>query len=286
MLPSRGDFCSEPAHRRYRQARSSVLSKAIVASLLGVSVQTQADPPPGYYFSVDTSSTTTLRQTLHEVIDDHTRFPYTSTATDTWDILEPADEDPDNSSNIIDVYKNASYPKQGGGNSFYQREHTWPSSYGFPDDNSSNMPYTDCHMLHLCDGDYNLDRSNKPYRFCSSSCTEEPTDVNNGRGGGTGVYPGNSNWTSGFFTQGTWETWIGRRGDVARALMYMDVRYEGGTHGGTGVSEPDLILTDNEALIDASNTGNNESVAYMGMLSVLLEWHHQDPPRRPGGGPQ
>jgi hypothetical protein len=29
--------------------------------------------------------------------------------------------------------------------------------------------------------------------------------------------------------------------------------------------------------IDRSNTGKNEPVGYMGMLSVLLEWHEQDP---------
>ena len=61
------------------------------------------------------------------------------------------------------------------------------------------------------------------------------------------------------------------------AIFYMDLRYEGGTHGSTGVSEPDLRLTDNESLIDSSNTGNNESVAYMGMLDVLLAWHAADP---------
>ena len=43
----------------------------------------QADPPPGYYLAVDDTDATTLRATLHEVIDDHTRFPYTSDSTDT-----------------------------------------------------------------------------------------------------------------------------------------------------------------------------------------------------------
>ena len=61
------------------------------------------------------------------------------------------------------------------------------------------------------------------------------------------------------------------------ALMYMDVRYAGGTHSVTGASEPDLILTDDEQLIDSSRTGQNEPTGYMGMLSVLLEWHRQDP---------
>ncbi len=235
------------------------------------------DAPAGYYDSVDASTPAALRATLHDVIDDHTRFPYTSTATDTWNILELADEDPNDPGNILDVYRNASYAKEGGGNSFYNREHSWPSSYGYPNDGSTNYVYTDCHALFLCDDGYNSSRSNKPFRTCDASCSENPTDVNNGMGGGSGTYPGNSNWTSGSNTTGTWETWAGRRGDVARAQLYLDLRYEGGTHGGTGVGEPDLILTNVEALIAASNTGSNESVAYMGMLSVLLQWHLEDP---------
>ena len=243
----------------------------IAASIFASSTALPAQAPAGYYDTVDTTNGATLRSTLHEVIDDHLRFPYTSSATDTWDILEQADEDPNNSSRILDVYKNASYVKEGGGNSFYNREHTWPNSYGYPNDNSSNYVYTDCHALFLCDSSYNSSRSNKPYRTCDASCTERATDFNNGTGGGTGFYPGNSNWTSGSFTAGTWEVWADRRGDIARAQLYLDVRYEGGSHGGTGVDEPDLILTDNTALLAASNTGSNESVAYMGMLSVLLQ---------------
>ncbi|MGD9546042.1 MAG: endonuclease [Candidatus Krumholzibacteriia bacterium] len=233
--------------------------------------------PAGYYDTVDDSNAAALRSTLHAVIDDHTRFPYTDTSTDTWDVLEPAQQDPANSARIIDIYLNASYPKYTTGNTDYDREHSWPKSYGFPNDTSSNYPYTDCHQLFLANGAYNGSRSNKPFRYCSSGCDEKPTLFTNGIGGGTGVYPGNSNWTSGSFTQGSWEVWMSRRGDIARAMFYMDVRYEGGVHGITGYGEPDLRLTDSEALIDASNTGSNESVAYMGMLSVLLEWHEQDP---------
>jgi hypothetical protein len=61
-------------------------------------------------------------------------------------------------------------------------------------------------------------------------------------------------------------------------MFYMDVRYEGGTHSVTGFAEPDLRLTDDRALISASNTGSNTSIAYMGILSVLLAWHQSDPP--------
>ncbi len=205
--------------------------------------------------------------TLHQIIDDHTRFPYTSSGTDTWNILELADQDPANAANILDVYRNRSYVKFGGGNGPYNREHTWPNSYGFPNDSGTNYPYTDCHQLFLCDVGYNSDRANKPFDDCGPGATERVTDVNDGEGG-----PGHSNW----FNATYWQTWDGRLGDVARAVLYLDVRYAGGTHGVTGAAEPDLILTDDPALI--VSTGGNAPVAYMGLLSTLLQWHVADPP--------
>ena len=237
-------------------------------------------PPADYYASVDASSAAALRLSLHAAIDDHTRFPYTSTATDTWDILELAQEDPADSGRIIDVYLNASYAKAGGGNTDYNREHSWPKSYGFPNDGSTNMPYTDVHALFLSNDSYNSSRGNMPFRTCSLGCDERPTEFNDGRGGGTGTYPGNSNWRTGTGSDGSWEVWPGRRGDIARALLYLDVRYEGGSHA-DGSAEPDLILTDDPTLIQV--TGSNvwdegfDGKAYMGMLEVLLAWHAEDP---------
>jgi endonuclease I len=244
-----------------------------VAATAAVSAQA----PANYYNSVNTSSAATLRATLHAVIDDHTRVPYTATATDTWDVLELADQNPANGSTILDLYKNAAYTKVGGGTGPYDREHTWPKSYGFPNDGSTNYPYTDCHHLFCCDSSYNSSRSNKPYAIGTAAWTEKTTLVNNGAGGGSGTFPGNSNWTTGATNTGSWQTWGNRKGDVARALMYLDVRYEGGTHGVTGASEPNLILTDDLNLIQASNTGANIGVAYMGLKSVLLQWHNEDP---------
>ncbi|WP_290886763.1 endonuclease [Arenimonas sp.] len=232
---------------------------------------TAAVPGLDYYSGVNTSSASALRSSLHALIDDHQRFPYTSTATDTWDILEYADEDPTNPGRILDVYRNAAYTKAGGGNTQYNREHTWPKSYGFTNDGSGNYPYTDTHMLFLSDSAYNSSRNNKPYADCLSNCVERATVANAGAGGGTGVFPGNSNW----YDTTYWQTWGDRKGDVARALLYMDVRYEGGTHGVTGVAEPNLILTDDPGLIQASSS--NLGVAYMGRLADLLRWHAEDP---------
>jgi len=222
-----------------------------------------------YYATVVTGDSVALRTTLHDVIDDHIRHSYSADVTDTWDILDPASEDPNEPLNILDVYKNASYPKAGAGNSNYDREHTWPKSYGFSSDSYTNSPYTDCHHLFPADGSYNQARSNKPFETCDAACAEWTTDVNNNSGGGSGVYPGNSNWTD----SSRWETWNGRRGDVARAVMYMAVRYEAGTHGVTGFTEPDLVLTDDAGLIQTTSS----SPAYMGLLSTILAWHAEDP---------
>ncbi|MFH1278647.1 MAG: endonuclease [Candidatus Eisenbacteria bacterium] len=236
----------------------------LLAALLFIGGSPLAAPPPGYYDTVDTTSAAALRATVHDVIDGHTKIPYTSSSTDTWDVLELADQDPLDSGNILDVYRNRSFDKFGGGNTFYNREHTWPNGYGFPDDGPTNLPYTDCHHLFLCDIGYNSGRGNAVYEWCSAGCGSYPADDYNGESG--------VNRTRLATPVGFWETWIGRRGDVARAQFYMDVRYEGDAG-----AEPDLILTDDTALIAASSTGNNEEVAYMGILSTLLQWHQDDP---------
>lgn len=225
---------------------------------------TRADAPAGYYNTVDATSQATLRATLHAVIKaGHVKVPYTASTTDTWNVLELADQDPLNSGRIIDVYKNTSYIKYGAGNAEYDREHTWPKSFGFPDDGSTVLPYSDCHMLFLSNSSYNSSRSNNVYDTCTTITQSYPTAVYNGESG--------TNYRMADTPEGRWETWLGRRGDVARALLYFDVRYEG---EGT---EPDLILTDDINLIVASNTGVNLDVAYMGILSTLLQWHEQDP---------
>lgn len=236
-----------------------------------------AEPPADYYAVADDSTPENLRVSLHLIIDDHQRIPYTSSQMDTWDVLEIADQDQDEPGNITTIYRNVSFSKQGGGNDFYNREHTWPKSYGYPDRTDDNYPYTDMHALFLADADYNSARENRPYEDCSANCEEFITENNDGRGGGMGTFPGQSNWTRPEFTDGAWQVWSERQGDMARAQLYMDLRYEGGIHGITGFSEPDLILTNDRGLIDASRTGNNEATGYMGFLSTLLAWHAADP---------
>ncbi len=224
-----------------------------------------------YYATADDSSAQTLRDSLHEIIDDHVMFPYSSGAEDTWDVLSIADEDPNEPGQVWMIYKNNNYTYQGGGQQAYNREHTWPQSYGFSSGalGDNNAARTDAHHLMMSDVGYNSDRGNLYFDNCSASCTERPTDahenpntpVNDVIGGGSGVYPGNSNW----FDSNSFEVWNFRKGDIARAMFYMDVRYSGDVAG-----EVDLELTDNAGLIQ---TGDR----YMGLLSTLLQWHAADP---------
>ncbi len=242
---------------------------------------TTAASASNYYASVDTTNATTLRSTLHVLIDDHIAYPYTGagpcnaaapspTTCDTWDILESADENPANPGEIIDIYQNDNHPKVTAGNNNYNREHTWPNSLGFPDttvNGQPNPPYTDTHMLYLSDPQYNTNRSNKPYDNCPGCTSEDTTVANNGVGGQGGTpFPGDSNWWDG----SRYQVWVHRKGDAARAIFYMDVRYEGGVNA-LGQTEPDLIVTDN---LNQVGTGQ----PFMGKLCTLYQWHFDDPP--------
>ena len=229
-----------------------------------------------YWAGITTRQPAQLRCALHQTIKGHTVYPYSGRGTSTWTILELADQDPRNPENVLDLYRNRSYPKVAGRSGTgkgltYNREHTWPKSLGFPsptdDSGRPYAPYTDAHMLYLADANYNSSRSNKALDNCRSGCTALPTERQNGQGGGKGR--GDSNWSGEYF-----EVWDARKGDIARALMYMAIRYEGGRHPVTGQREPDLELTDDMRKVVMTAA----SPAWMGRLSTLLAWHRADPP--------
>ncbi len=239
-------------------------------ALLIMALSAAADAPDGYYDSLTGLEGAALRAELHEIIDDHKRLPYTSSETDTWDVIHTADETPGDPSRILDLYRNRTFAKgdhwSSSNTSGWNREHSWPKSYGFTDDGDCNSAYTDVHHLFASDPDYNEARGNIPYDWAPAGSQAFPVD-------GLGF----ANYRSGEYENGYWEVWPIRRGDVARAMFYMDVRYDGGTHGFTGCAEPDLRLT-NERDDFVWSGSQNLSVAYMGILSTLLEWHAEDPP--------
>jgi endonuclease I len=245
-------------------AVSAVLAICAAATpVVGQSTTSPCGPPADYYAGAARLSGPALRAPLHEIIDDHRRFPYDSTAVDTYGILAIADENP---ANVLTIYQNSSVAKADHSQATgWAPEHSWPKSYRFPEDDSCNYPYSDAHHLFAVDWSYNSSRSNKPFDFCLDGCAEKPVDG----------HPSTPNRTN----SDAWEVWRGSRGGIARALLYMDVRYEGGVNGGTGCQKPDLVLTDDRSLVQTSSI--NADTAYMGILGTLPTWHLQDPVSEP-----
>lgn len=195
--------------------------------------------PPGYYNSAEGLTGQSLKTALHNIIDNHTEYSYNNLRDF---ILENTDEDPNNSSNVILLYTGRSQNKNtfGGGANDWNREHVWAKSHG---DFGNNPPCgTDAHHIRPTDASVNSSRGNKDFDNGGSQHNEA-----------TGCY----------YTQYTWEPRDEVKGDVARMIFYMSVRYEGGS------GEPDLEV------VDWVNTSPDPE---HGKFSTLYQWHQQDPP--------
>lgn len=198
-----------------------------------------AQIPPAYYDGTEGLYGEQLKAALHDIIDDHVEPSY----NDLRDFILPeSDEDPMNPDNVILLYTGRSQAKStfGGGNDEWNREHVWAKSHG---DFGNDPPCgTDAHMIRPTDVSVNADRGNKDFDEGGQQHPEA---------------------TGCFFTEYTWEPRDEVKGDVARMILYMDVRYEGDN------GELDLVA------VDAVNTA---PAPEHGRLSTLLEWHEQDPP--------
>ncbi|MBU3107911.1 endonuclease [Clostridium gasigenes] len=190
-----------------------------------------------YYAEAMGKTGTTLKSTLHNIIDDNTKLSYSAV----WNALMDTDEDPDNSNNVILLYTGRSQAKntKGSGVNNWNREHVWAKSHG--DFGTTAGPGTDIHHLRPADVSVNSTRGN--------------LDFDNG-----GV--ANSEATLCKYDSDSWEPRDSVKGDVARMLFYMAVRYEGDS------GEIDLEL---------NNKVNNGSAPYFGKLSTLIQWNAQDP---------
>ncbi|MEQ8354645.1 MAG: endonuclease [Kiloniellaceae bacterium] len=184
-----------------------------------------------------------LKESLNEIIKGHQAYSYTPCV---WAILKEADEDPANSANIVAFYTGRSIPKSrqdtgSGDQDSWNREHTWPKSKGFP--SKGQDAHTDAHHIRPADRSVNTDRSNNDYANGG-----EPDDEC------TGCREGD----------GTWEPPDAVKGDAARMMFYLVVRYEGNDQSGT----PDLELVDR-----LTHTGE----PHLGKLCTLVAWHGFDP---------
>jgi endonuclease I len=181
-----------------------------------------------------------MRQALHDIIVNHQVFPYSSAHFDVRDAIEVLDESESDANRVQLLYSDATASKSSWPG--YNREHVWPVSLGALRDSPA---YTDLHHIFACDANVNSARGNRPFDECSGDCNQhrEAPDV--------------------FFSTRAWEPPHDQKGDVARALFYMDLRYEGGLAG-----EPNLRLVE---------WGVTSGCNCMGRLSKLRRWHEQDP---------
>jgi len=194
--------------------------------------------PDGYYDGTDNLTGNELKSVLHNIIDGHQEYSY----SDLRDfILRDTDEDPDNSNNVILLYTGRSQPKNtfGGGANDWNREHVWAKSHG--DFGTSAPCGTDAHHIRPTDASVNSSRGNKDFDNGGQQHNEA-----------TGCY----------YDSDSWEPRDEVKGDVARMIFYMAVRYEGDN------GEPDLEVADNV---------NTSPQPLHGKLSTLMEWNEQDP---------
>jgi endonuclease I len=217
--------------------------------LLFFSTSLCAQIPQGYYDPAAGLTGPALKASLNDIIQDHVEFPYTSSGTDVWDILKETDQDTLNPNNVILLYTgwsvNAAQEYNSG--SGWNREHVWPQSRG--DFNTGMGVGTDVHAIRPTDISVNSARNNRWF----AECNLEYIDAD----GPTGSYYSTTEWL--------WKPRDAVKGDVARMIFYMAVRYEGEN------GELDLEL------IDYLPADNFTNLPVHARLNDLLLWHQQDP---------
>ena len=221
--------------------------------------EVQVNIPQNYYQQANNLSDDQLKEALHQIISNHIVFPYTSNSTDTWDIIQESDQDPNNNNNMLLVYTGRSQDKgyrdgtgnysqyengNGTQNNSWNREHIWPKSHGFPDEDDN--AYTDVHNLKPCDRSVNASRGTKDFDFGGNQHVEASDCLND---------------------SDSWEPADHVKGDIARILFYMVVRYDPGIDHEN--NEFDLEL------VDYTTPNNNDTI--LGKLSSLIDWHTSDP---------
>ncbi len=184
-------------------------------------------------------------------------IPYTSSSTDTWDALKLADEDPTNNLNVLLIYgfddtdgdyttdrtRSKTLQDVGGGDQgSWNREHVFAKSLANPNLSTEEPgPGTDVFNLRPSDTQRNSDRSNR--KFSDGS-------------GNSGIISNNGGWYPG-------DEW---KGDIARMVMYMYLRYHG---DGSKISETHCLPI---------NVGFGSTLSVdANMIDLFLNWNVEDP---------
>ena len=228
------------------------MMKRILSLVIGLMFALMVSAQPAnYYNSANGLTGNQLKVALHNIIKGHTSISYSQLWTAFWTT--------DNKGNgvVWDMYSdrpNGTPPytyylgqdqcgNYSGEGDCYNREHSWPSSWF----NDQSTPRTDLHHIFPVDGYVNNKRSNYAFgEVGSASWTSQ-----NGSKLGTCKTPG--------FSGTAFEPIDEYKGDFARAIMYMSVRYytEDGSWGSSDMTNKSEILP--------------------WAIDLLLRWNEQDP---------
>jgi endonuclease I len=222
------------------------MKKIILLLLVGstfLGISQNGNPASPYYNGFNWTLTgSNLKSALAtKITATHTNFLIYTPGV--WNALKQVDLDPTNSGNVLLVYgwedgsdgdatndRTRGKDNNGGANGDWNREHIFAQALGDPD-LGQDGPGADAHMLRACDVQRNSSRSNKLYASGS------------GNSGSVGA-----NWYPG-------DEW---KGDVARIIMYMYLRY------------------DTQCLPTFVTSGTTVS-SDPNMVNLLLQWNAEDP---------
>lgn len=178
----------------------------------------------GYYLGMDGLTGPNLIIFLNNLLEQMTGRQYVFGNT----ALQVTDRDPNNSSRLIEFYTGNSYNAAWDGGTTWNKEHVWPQSLlGAAASNTVVNIASDLHNLKPSNPTINSDRSNKWYGTVTNAESYFPARAE-------------------------------IRGDIARMLFYMDIRW------------------DQLSLVNLTGL-QKPSIYQMGDLQTLLLWHIQDP---------
>ncbi|MER7730431.1 endonuclease [Streptomyces erythrochromogenes] len=191
-----------------------------------------------YYAPAEGKTGAALKAALHDIVKTQSKVSYDGV----WNALKATDQDPANPNNVILLYSGRSQSKSsnGGGANDWNREHVWAKSHG--DFGTATGPGTDLHHLRPEDVTVNSTRGNKDFDKGGSPVSEAPGSLTDAD---------------------SFEPRDAVKGDVARMLLYMAVRYDGG---------------DGFADLELNDKVNNGSAPLFGRISLLKQWNQMDPP--------
>ena len=225
----------------------------LILVLITAAVSLYAQPSPGYYNGTDGLTGNALKAALHNIIKNDNHPSYTPGL---WNAYYTTDKRP-GTNYVWDIYSdrpggtppyqytlgNDQCGSYGGEGDCYNREHLWAQSWT----NNDGTHKTDLHHVYPTDGFVNGKRNNYAFGEVGNASW---TSQNGGKLG--------SNTVSGY--SGTvFEPIDEYKGDIARALMYVSVRY----------------YTEDSSWGTSDMT--NKSVIKDWAMTMLLRWHEEDP---------